>query len=168
MIKSFPPVAEDNPKILILGSMPGVESLRLQQYYAYKYNSFWYIMGKLFQFDSNIDYESKKKHLIKNKVALWDVLKTCERSGSLDTSIKNHTIMINDFKSFFKKHKTIQYIFFNGTRASTEFTKKVLPSIKSNTIKEFIKLPSTSPAMASLTKEQKLSKWEIILNILKD
>ena len=83
--------------------MPGAESLRQQQYYAYKHNAFWPIMCKLFNAKKDLNYKQRKQLLIDNNIALWDVLKSCYREGSLDSNIDHETIEPNDFKTFFKK-----------------------------------------------------------------
>ena len=85
---SFPPSVETGAEVLLLGSMPGEESLRRQQYYAYRYNAFWKIMGVLFAFDPELPYEERLAALRRNRVALWDTLKYCRREGSLDTGIR--------------------------------------------------------------------------------
>ena len=161
--ESFSPIAGKKPEILILGTFPGNESLIKNQYYANGRNAFWRIMSKLLKMSSDTSYNRKKEILIKNKIALWDVLKTCERNGSLDSSIIGKTIKTNDFKSFFAAYPSIKLIFFNGQRARGEYIKRVLPllSHKYQTIKYQI-LPSTSTAMARLSQEQKFIKWAII------
>ena len=80
----FSPIARKDARILVLGSMPGVESLAQQQYYAHPRNSFWYIMARLFNFDMNADYSQKTAELIKNKIALWDVLNRCIRKPGFE------------------------------------------------------------------------------------
>lgn len=164
--RGFPPVSDKNAIVLILGSMPGEESLRQQQYYAHPRNTFWKILGNLFNFNSDMPYTDRKKELIKNRIALWDVMKECERDGSLDSSIKNHTIEENDFETFFKKHPNIRYIYFNGSKAELEFKKRV--KLKLNNLDNFTfeKLPSTSPAMAMMNFEKKLDVWSVIKKVL--
>ena len=83
----FPPVAREDAKILILGSMPGQRSLAEQQYYAHPQNSFWRILYRLLNSENTLDYGQKRRLLLDNHIALWDVLKTCERKGSLDADI---------------------------------------------------------------------------------
>ncbi len=160
----FPPIANQNAKVLILGSMPGEESLRQQKYYAHPRNAFWYIMESLFNFDSKIDYQKKTQVLINNYVAVWDVLQFCERKGSLDSSICNDSIITNDFQSFFLEHQSVKHVYFNGSKADQEFRKRVLPTLDKISPMKYMRMPSTSPAMARLTKEEKLAKWQIILN----
>jgi TDG/mug DNA glycosylase family protein len=166
-VSSFPPLASNQAKVLILGSMPGEESLRQQQYYAHPRNSFWYIMEKMLKINSELDYAAKTKILMQNRIAVWDVLKTCIRKGSLDSSIENSSITPNDFESFYSTHPNINHIFFNGTKAEIEYQKHVIPKISDRfTQIKSLRLPSTSPAMAKLTPAEKLSNWLIILEEL--
>ena len=168
MKMSFPPIAEKNAKVLILGTFPSEESLKQNQYYANPRNSFWYIIGTLLNTEPSLSYEDRKKILGANQIALWDVLMSCERKGSLDSSIKDDSIVTNDFESFYRIHKKIRNVFFNGAKAEKEYNKQVLPLISSLFYQiEYARLPSTSPAMAKLTKEEKLSEWAIILSKLK-
>ena len=88
-ISSFPPIIDKESKILILGSIPGVKSLEMQQYYAHPQNKFWKIICEIFNEDFTTDYSERIKILEKYHVALWDVIDTCERKGSLDSEIRN-------------------------------------------------------------------------------
>lgn len=156
-------MASSNAEVLILGSIPSVKSLQEQQYYGHPRNAFWWIMGKLLRFDHDAGYETRKGLLIKNRIALWDVLEHCERKGSLDSAIKTASVVTNDFESFFKEHQKVKRVFFNGRIAEKEYKKHVKPMIAElyPDLAYFV-LPSTSPAMASLSKEQKLEKWKVI------
>jgi len=102
-----------------------------------------------------------------NRIALWDVLNTCQRKGSLDSSINNDTTVANDFNTFFDDYPLIKAVYFNGARAQQEYNKHILPTLdaKFSSI-EYERLPSTSPAMASLSREQKLQQWKTILHYL--
>ena len=166
-VTGFPPIAEDDAVVLILGSMPSLKSLGAQQYYAHPRNSFWHIMKKLLANTSAMEYEERKALLLDNRIALWDVLNTCQRKGSLDSSIKKESTVANDFNSFFHDHPSINAVYFNGARAQQEFNRHILPTLdaKFSSI-EYQRLPSTSPAMASLSREQKLQQWKIILQHL--
>lgn len=156
-------VARIDAQILILGSMPGELSLARQQYYAHPSNAFWKIMANLFDFNPDDNYANKLLALQQHKLALWDVIQSCERQGSLDSNISNASIISNDFAGFFQQHRQIKHIFFNGSRACQEYQKRVLPQL-SEPWKSLIytRLPSTSPAMASLRFEQKLIAWSAI------
>jgi len=169
MIKyGFPPVIDTHARILILGSMPGEESLAKNQYYANPRNAFWFILGQLLGFDHGMDYRSRTQMLKTEKIALWDVLSACQREGSLDNAIKNESIIVNDFETLLGRYSGIETIFFNGAKAETEYLKRVLPALK--TIDRDIhcqRLVSTSPAMAMKTREQKLTEWQVVLESVK-
>ena len=121
-------------------------------------------MASLFGFSPSVNYEEKKRVLLENGIALWDVMKSCEREGSLDSRIKKDTIIENDFVSFFSRHPDIISIFFNGYRAEQEYCKRVLPKL-SETKHEIMhdRLPSTSPAMARLSLDDKILEWSRII-----
>ena len=166
-VTGFPPIADSNAIILILGSMPSIKSLQAQQYYAHPRNSFWFVLTKLFGANTDLDYIGRKALLLHKRIALWDVLDTCQRKGSLDSSINSETIIVNDFRKFFAEHPLIKAVYFNGTRAQQEYNKQVLPVLDARfSALEYERLPSTSPAMASLTQEQKLQHWKVILQYL--
>jgi TDG/mug DNA glycosylase family protein len=164
--KGFPPIANKWAEVLILGSMPGEESLRKNEYYANPRNIFWRIMAALFGFGQDTSYEERIRILKKNEIALWDVMKSCERRGSLDSAIKDSAIIENDFVSFYRSHPKIRYVFFNGAKSEREYKKRVLQKL-SNKGKEIIcyRLPSTSPAMARLSFDEKLIEWSKIKRI---
>ena len=160
----FPAIANKDARILILGSMPGVKSLESKQYYAHSRNAFWPIICRLFRVRPDISYAEKKQLLKSNHIALWDVLKSCYRQGSLDASIDQSSIVINDFITFLDSHHEIEHILFNGSEAERLFTRHVLPVMTGKT-PGFHKLPSTSPAHAAMNIEDKYKAWEIILRI---
>jgi len=157
---SFPPIAGEDALILILGSMPSIKSLEQQQYYAHPRNAFWPIMSELFGINKDLEYNLVCKHLVENQVAVWDVLKACQRKGSLDQHIDPTSMITNNFNIFFQQHSRIQRIFFNGSKAEQVFNQHVLPSLDDSTIQIPRKrLPSTSPAHAAMSFEQKLESW---------
>jgi len=139
--------------------MPGAESIRKQQYYGYDRNQFWKIMFAIFRGDFKENYDEKKKLLLKNGAALWDVLKNCERESSSDSKIKNPEA--NDISSLLIKYPDIKTIYFNGKMAETLFRKSVINKIDCKNLKLCI-LPSTSPAN-TVKFEVKLDKWKEIL-----
>lgn len=163
-IYGFPPIATQTATILILGSMPGQVSLATNQYYAHAQNVFWRIMAELLQFNLSNSYPAKINALKMAGIALWDVLQSCQRSGSLDTKIKPETQIPNDFSTFLQHHKSITHIFFNGTKAETYFKKNILSQLHSTSF-QLTRLPSTSPAHASLSFEEKLTIWKLALSI---
>ena len=160
----FPFIAKPDATILILGSMPGQKSLTENQYYAHPRNAFWPIMFRLFNADKILTYEQRKQFLYDNHIALWDVLKSCYRKGSLDSDIEHSTIEANNFKSFFETHSKIKTVFFNGTKTEQIYKKNVLKTLKSSSL-GYHKLPSTSPAHAAMTMEEKFLKWKLIKEI---
>ncbi len=161
-ILSFPPVENPTATILILGSMPGKESLLTGQYYAHPRNAFWAIMGDLFGAAPALAYEARIEKLRSAGIALWDVLASCSRHTSMDADIDADSICVNDFASFFRKHPGITRVFFNGTMAETVFLKHVQPLLLPRLL-DCQRLPSTSPAHASMRYEQKLSAWKATL-----
>ena len=118
-------------------------------------------MAAMFGFDAELSYRERAGRLKDHNIALWDVISACERPGSLDTKIKNTSIEINDFATFFRKHPHIRKICFNGSMAEQQFRKHVIPILSQDHSFniEMIRLPSTSPAMASLSFDKKLAAW---------
>lgn len=157
---SFTPIASVDAQLLILGSMPGVKSLDEQQYYAHPRNAFWPIMARLFEFDLNLDYSTRCQKLQQHKVSLWDSLKSCRRQGSLDQAIQTDSIIANDFSSFLKQHRQIKHIFFNGAKAEQVFKRYVMPTLDHEQALTFTKLPSTSPAHAAQSLDEKYLAWQ--------
>jgi TDG/mug DNA glycosylase family protein len=145
---------------LILGTLPGAESLRLSEYYAKKGNSFWRIMGDVVGAKPDMAYQDRLYMLKKNHIALWDVCHSAERKGSLDAKIFVRTVIPNDLDSFLRAHHQIQLICFNGEKAARLFLVKVSTSVSQIQCET---LPSTSPANARLTYQQKLFSWRASL-----
>ena len=156
----FPPIADSRARVLVLGSLPGVKSLEMREYYAQPYNAFWRIMGELVGAGPALEYPARLVQLRAHGIAVWDVLAAGEREGSLDASIVPKSIVVNDFNAFFERHSRIRLICFNGNTAAALFTRKVLPGLAADwAALERRALPSTSPAYASLRFEQKLARW---------
>ena len=167
--EGFPPVASQDAKILILGSMPGEISLKAKQYYANPRNAFWRVMAELFRFDADAPYEQRLRSLVENRVALWDVVEKCYRPGSLDTSIEDDSIVVNDFVSFYSGHPGIDAIFFNGTKAEQAYRKYVVPGLPPPMrTHSLCRLPSTSPANARLTLSAKSEKWRVVYDSVRN
>lgn len=162
-IYSFPPIAAPHSHTLILGSMPGIMSLQMQQYYAHPRNAFWPIMGELLDFDPLAPYPLRTTALQNARIALWDVLQSCSREGSLDTAIDKNSIVPNDFAQFLAEHRHIERIFFNGATAETIFRRHVLPELENQGDWQLLRLPSTSPAHAALSIPAKTQAWRIIV-----
>lgn len=162
-IASFPPLVDANSRSLILGSIPGVASLQAQRYYAHPRNQFWRIIGELLGFDANLEYAAKVAALLDAKIALWDVVKTCHRPGSLDAAIDKPSIVANDFASLFRKYPAIERVFFNGATAEQTYRKLVQPTLPDALQLNLQRLPSTSPAHASSNFRQKLQCWQVVV-----
>jgi len=158
-ISSFPPIISEGSKILILGSVPGVKSLEMQQYYAHPQNQFWKIIFELFEEDFTADYQKRTEIIRKNYIALWDVIDSCEREGSLDTKIRNEEH--NDILKILRDHPNIKAVFCNGQK-SFKNLKKILG--KESEIPIFV-LPSTSP-LHTVSFDKKLAEWEILKSFL--
>lgn len=159
-VESFKPIIDQTSRVLVLGSMPGVQSLRKQQYYANSSNQFWRIIYTIFTTPLESDYASRIRFMRNKGIALWDVIRTCYREGSLDSNIKNETV--NDFEHIFSNYPNLALVAFNGGKAFETYRKRVgfgLAEI------EYKALPSTSPAN-TMRFEEKLSQWEIILDHL--
>lgn len=161
-ICGLPPIVERGARRLILGSMPGAASLAAQQYYAHPRNAFWPIMGALYGFDPSAPYADRVAALKAARVAVWDVLRVCRRSGSLDSNIAAQGVEPNDFAAFFRRYPTIARVYFNGGTAERYFRRLVSDDIDASGL-VFTRLPSTSPAHAARRFEQKLESWRVLI-----
>lgn len=162
-IEGFAPIISGNADVLILGTIPSEASLLRQQYYGHSRNAFWPIMSALYGFNPELDYQHRKERLMENGVAVWDVLQSCNRLGSLDANIKQSSLVTNDFAGFFTEYGLIKRVFFNGKMAEKLYQKRILPALNRRfSYLEYRCLPSTSPAYAALKFEQKLEAWKVI------
>ena len=166
VIRSFAPIADASARVLILGSMPGIESLRAGQYYAHPRNTFWRIMGELVGASPDMPYTARTRRLKKTGIAVWDVLAACAREGSLDSAIDERSIIANDLVSFLAQRPGIRHVFFNGATAERCFRVHVQPALEAGALK-LLRLPSTSPAHAARSYADKLRAWRAILKPLK-
>ena len=134
----------------------------MQQYYAHRRNAFWPIMGDLIGAVPALPYESRIQILKSASIALWDVLASCTRDSSLDSDIDAASASANDFESFFSTHPNITRVFFNGSMAEKSFHTLVRGTVESKLL-HYQRLPSTSPANASMLYKQKLNAWQVII-----
>ncbi|MFC7347832.1 DNA-deoxyinosine glycosylase [Chryseobacterium zhengzhouense] len=158
-IFSFPPIISNDSKILILGSIPGVKSLEKQQYYGHPQNKFWKIIFELFNEEFTEDYDERLNVLKKHHIALWDVIDSCERKGSLDSEIKNEET--NQIEELLEDYPNITAIFCNGGKSYKNLQKLLGKNFK---IPIYL-LPSTSP-LHTISFERKLIEWKKILEYL--
>ena len=163
---SFPPVCSRRSRVLVLGSMPGAASLLAGQYYAYRHNAFWPIMGELFGAGPQIGYAKRVLVLKRAGVALWDVMASCVRAGSLDADIDEASIVPNDFLAFFTAHPLVRHVFFNGAKAEHCFNRHVRAHLSGRL--SFTRLPSTSPAHAAASYARKLQAWRAVAGALQE
>jgi len=149
--------------VLILGSMPSVASLEQQQYYGLSQNAFWKIMGDLYQAMPDMPYAQRVSRLNAAGVAVWDVVASCVRPGSLDSAIDMRTVSANDFVTFFTDCPNIAKVFFNGRKAQDVYRRFVLAEVSNiRPNLAYSVLPSTSPAMATLNYAAKLARWQVL------
>ncbi len=160
----FPPVAVRTSRVLVLGTMPGLTSLRERQYYGHAENSFWAIAAELHGFDPTLPYGDRMAALLDAGVALWDVLKSCNRKSSLDSDIDMATLVANDFSVFFSTHRQIRRVYFNGAQAEILYRQHVLPRLSNPDQLGYLRLPSTSPANAALSFDAKLKAWRAMID----
>ena len=162
--KSLNPIINEHSQILILGSMPGEISLALKQYYANPNNHFWRIIFEIFNHEFENSYEKRVDFILSHKLALWDVLDTCVREGSLDSKIKQGKR--NNFEALLLDYPNIKCIVLNGTKANSQFSNKIRQKL--NPEIKYIRMPSTSPTPGKnvLRYAEKLKKWAEILDYI--
>lgn len=158
---SFPPELGPRSRVLILGSMPGARSLAQREYYAHPQNRFWHVMDALCGAGPKLPYAQRIARLVGAGFALWDVLKHCEREGSLDGSIVRDSEVPNAIASLLERERGIVAVAFNGGKAREAFQRYVLPGLSSQRRESLalVALPSTSPANASIPNAEKLARW---------
>ncbi len=166
-VTGLPLIARPDARVLVLGSAPSVLSLQKQEYYGNPRNAFWALMAELLGRPAGEDYAARTRMLPEARIALWDVLASAERPGSLDASIIPATAVVNDFEAFFAGHPRVRAVFFNGRTARAFWDREVegrqaLPAGLALTT-----LPSTSPAHAALTREEKIAAWRQVVRAAK-
>lgn len=150
----LPAIVGANPRVLILGSFPSEKSLDTGEYYANTRNQFWRLLGSLIGFDAELPYTERIDAVTAAGVALWDVVHSCRRVGSLDANIDRKTLVLNDFHTFLAEHPTIERGFVNGLTAYTLFQQAdiALPAAR---------LPSSSGAL-TMSFADKLAAWQVV------
>ncbi len=156
----FPPVEPKRARVLILGSLPGAESIRQGEYYAHPRNAFWPILGEVFGAGREMPYAARLRKLAARGVMLWDVLKAAHRPGSLDSAIHPRRLVSNPIADLLARHPELETIAFNGGAAEALFRRHAVKNSGGRLAGvELVRLPSTSPANARLSFEQKLAAW---------
>ena len=155
-IHPFPPLFNEESKILILGSFPSVKSRKNQFYYGHPQNRFWKVIAAIFGTDIPTSIDEKKALILSNHLALWDVIAECEIVGSSDSSIRN--VRANDL-TVILEHSKVEQIFTNGKTAEKHYIKYIEPQTN---IKATV-LPSTSPANAAWSLERLIEEWRSVL-----
>lgn len=151
----IPPIYDENSRILILGSFPSVKSREEMFFYGHRQNRFWKVTAAVFECDVPQTVDEKRKFLLRNRIALWDVIASCDITGSSDSSIKN--VVPNDVSVIFEKGD-IKEIFVNGKTALFYYDKY----LKNTLGREAVCLPSTSPANAAYSLERLICEWKKI------
>lgn len=154
----FPPVWDGNSRILILGSFPSVKSREQNFFYGHKRNRFWKVLSAVLDCKEPITIEEKKKMLLDNGIALWDVIQSCEIKGSSDSSIRN--VIPNDLSEMLANSK-IKRIYTNGQTAGNLYKKYMQSEVNM----EAITLPSTSPANAAWSLERLIETYREIISL---
>ncbi|MFQ5923962.1 MAG: DNA-deoxyinosine glycosylase [Anaerolineales bacterium] len=161
------PVIWPESRVLILGSLPGDESLQVRQYYANPDNQIWTILALVYGESPGATYSSRLAFLRDRRLALWDVLRSAGRTGSLDQDIENE--VVNNFSDFPTRYPALRAIAFNGTKAEDLFRRYVVGRGGTEMLRsrQLITLPSTSPTPGRhvLPFEQKVEKWKIIATV---
>jgi TDG/mug DNA glycosylase family protein len=163
IVRALDPVVGASPRVLILGSMPGVRSLARRQYYVGPGNRFWPLMVELLGFDPGLAYGPRADSLTSLGFALWDVLKACEREGSLDSNIVASSEVLNDVRGFASLHPTLHVIVLNGAKAAASYRRLVRATEGASPLPPSITLPSTSGANTRFTRATLLEAWRKVV-----
>ena len=156
----LPALWRSDARILILGSLPGIASLRAAQYYAHPRNQFWPLMQQLFDIEATQPYPARLQALQQAQVALWDLIAAAERRGSLDSAINPASIQCNDFAQLLCQLPQLQAVWLNGGTAAKNWHKLIKNGLQLPPQVQVFTLPSTSPAHAALSFQHKLLAWQ--------
>ena len=160
LLRSFKPLVDARSRVLILGTMPGPVALERREYYGFPGNHFWPIMARLFGAREPLTYARKLRLLRKNRVAVWDTIRSCERAGAGDGEIRR--VVPNDIPALIRRHPGVRVVFLNGKLVEKLYRKHAAHRV----LLPAITLPSTSPAHASRSFEQKLKAWGVVKDAL--
>ena len=159
LLHGLGPLTGPAPRTLILGNMPSVMSLASGQYYGNPRNAFWPIIADILGFDAAAPYEQRVSEIVGHGIAVWDVLRSCRRVGSLDSAVERDSMVPNDFGTFLTANPRIGLLLFNGAAAEANYRRLVrdAPDVPG------IRLPSTSPAH-TMRFADKLAHWRTALS----
>ena len=160
LVHPIAPVFDKDSKVLILGSFPSVKSREEGFFYGHPQNRFWKVTSQVFGEEIPVTIDEKKAFLIRNHIAVWDVIGSCEIEGSSDSSIRNVTV--NDL-SVILDTADIRAIFLNGKKAEQYYKKYIFPALK----RDAVCLPSTSPANAAWSLDKLTDAWKVIKDTAK-
>lgn len=155
IVHPIPPLFESNSRVLVLGSFPSVKSREAQFFYGHPQNRFWNVVAAVFEQEKPLTVDDKKRLILENRLALWDVIAECEIEGSADSTIKN--VRANDL-SVILQNSAVERIYVNGKTAEKYYNKYTLPQ----TGIKAVCLPSTSPANAAWSFERLVDAWKVI------
>ena len=167
----LPPIMPAKPRLLLLGSLPSQESLRRQEYYAHPQNAFWRIMAHLCGFDETLPYRGRCAAIKRSGIALWDVLQSAKRQGSLDAAIEKESEKPNPIDRLLRRFPQCRVVGVNGQKAAALFQKHIAPALvgEEDAALSLLTLPSTSPAHAALSLSEKKTIWKkTLLPFLKE
>ena len=162
-LKGLPPILGDGARVLVLGSMPGAESLRRREYYGHPRNHFWRIVQDLYLIPRELPYGVRVQALRGAGVAVWDVLASCHRKGSLDAAIERSSMRVNAIDSLVRSQPQLGCIVFNGAFAEQVYRSCIKAQVDAVRTLATVRLPSTSPANASFSYQRKLAAWRAAL-----
>jgi TDG/mug DNA glycosylase family protein len=165
-VSSFPPQVGPDCRLLLLGSVPSVRSLELRQSYGHPHNLFWRFMGEMFDAGPDLPYAERIGRLHTLGIGIWDVLRDCERPGSLDASIVRASEVPNDIAGLLRVQPRLRTIALNGGKAQEAFRRLVRPTLPAELARTLtvLALPSTSPANASMPVALKRERWRVLLD----
>lgn len=161
-VQSFPPVVDERSRVLVLGSMPGTASLKIQQYYGNPRNYLWAILYGLFEDrQPDADYEDRIAFALSHRIALWDTIAQCEREGSLDSDIRD--VVPNDIPGLLRQYPQVKTIACNGAKSHAELLKHFGQTAEIAE-RKVLKLPSTSPIPTPKYRglDERLEAWRIV------
>ncbi|MEO8010355.1 MAG: DNA-deoxyinosine glycosylase [Dokdonella sp.] len=165
-MESFAPQVGDGCRVLVLGTAPSLRSIELQQSYGHAQNLFWPIMGELFGAGPGLHYAERIRRLHSRGVGIWDVFASCDRPGSLDSSIVRASEVPNDIEGLLRARPSIRALALNGGKAQQAYRRHVdavmEPALRARVM--LLDLPSTSPANASMSREHKHVRWRALLD----